>query len=321
MNLPECRLSKTHKEIVRIMVFSIPCLKDGQATSNTKARAPLPGFSRVIWDEWGKKGVRMDTKALKKQMGAAIAMVLVAAVALGSATFAWFVSNNTVDATTTKISAQSNSAYLVIDNAAATKTSKTSKSSVTASEKFTDTKLYPAQWDHHFDANGKKDGEEGFTNVTYQFESAYAESKDATAEKANTRFAVGNPTTAADLDYTLANKFYIGTGTYDGTFTNLKVTGVTVNNTADTQLSSAMRVLVTCGNEWAVWSSTKMESSSRTDGVIKAEGITKDADAEVNVYVFYDGSDDKVFTTNLDNLKDCGVTVSFEATPKEFKKK
>lgn len=99
MNLPECKASKTHKEIVRIMVFSIPCLKDGQATSNTKARAPLPGFSRVIWDEWGKKGVRMDTKALKKQMGAAIAMVLVAAVALGSATFAWFVSNNAVTAT------------------------------------------------------------------------------------------------------------------------------------------------------------------------------------------------------------------------------
>lgn len=42
----------------------------------------------------------MDTKALKKQMGAAIAMVLVAAVALGSATFAWFVSNNTVKGTT-----------------------------------------------------------------------------------------------------------------------------------------------------------------------------------------------------------------------------
>lgn len=96
------------------MVFSIPCLKDGQATSNTKARAPLPGFSRVIWDEWGKKGVRMDTKALKKQMGAAIAMVLVAAVALGSATFAWFVTNNTVTANTNTISAQSNAAFMTI---------------------------------------------------------------------------------------------------------------------------------------------------------------------------------------------------------------
>lgn len=108
------------------MVFSIPYLKDGQATSNTKARAPLPGFSRVIWDEWGKKGVRMDTKALKKQMGAAIAMVLVAAVALGSATFAWFVSNNAVKATTSKISAQSNAPFLKIDKTVITAGSTTS---------------------------------------------------------------------------------------------------------------------------------------------------------------------------------------------------
>lgn len=107
MNPSECRLPKTHKEIVRIMVFSIPYLKDGQATSNTKARVPLPGFSRVIWDEWGKKGVRMDTKALKKQMGAAIAMVLVAAVALGSATFAWFVNNTKVKAESVNVAAKS----------------------------------------------------------------------------------------------------------------------------------------------------------------------------------------------------------------------
>ena len=141
MNPSECRLPKTHKEIVRIMVFSIPYLKDGQATSNTKARAPLPGFSRVIWDEWGKKGVRMDTKALKKQMGAAIAMVLVAAVALGSATFAWFVSNNKVDATTSKISAQSNSAFMYIrDENEQSKDLRTDDSSVV------NTPLYPAHW-------------------------------------------------------------------------------------------------------------------------------------------------------------------------------
>ncbi len=37
-----------------------------------------------------------SVKTLKKQLGAAIAMVCVAAVALGSSTYAWFVSNNTV---------------------------------------------------------------------------------------------------------------------------------------------------------------------------------------------------------------------------------
>ena len=56
-----------------------------------------------------------SVKALKKQLAAAIAMVCVAAVALGSSTYAWFVSNNTVKGTTTNISAQSNAAFMVID--------------------------------------------------------------------------------------------------------------------------------------------------------------------------------------------------------------
>ena len=58
-----------------------------------------------------------NVKALKKQLAAAIAMVCVAAVALGSSTYAWFVSNNNVTATTTSIYAQSNSAYLLIASA------------------------------------------------------------------------------------------------------------------------------------------------------------------------------------------------------------
>ena len=72
-----------------------------------------------------------SVKALKKQLGAAVAMVCVAAVALGSSTYAWFVSNNKVEATTTNISAQSNSAYLVIDTK---KTTTPSTGSATAAE-------------------------------------------------------------------------------------------------------------------------------------------------------------------------------------------
>lgn len=188
MNLPECRLPKTHKEIVRIMVFSIPCLKDGQATSNTKARAPLPGFSRVIWDEWGKKGVRMDTKALKKQMGAAIAMVLVAAVALGSATFAWFVSNNTVKATTSKISAQSNAPFLKIDKTAISENSTTSISYA----EDADVKLYPAQVVKN-------------TDKAPLFKSAYASAATATTELTNSRYDVGDASAAVAGEFAIFN--------------------------------------------------------------------------------------------------------------------
>lgn len=317
MNLPECRLPKTHKEIVRIMVSSIPCLKDGQATSNTKARAPLPGFSRIICDEWGKKGVRMDTKALKKQMGAAIAMVLVAAVALGSATFAWFVSNNEVTAKTSNIAAQSNSAYLVID----TKTTSTSSTGAVSAPITKATPLYPAM-------TVKK-------GTTAEWQSAYASSADKTDKKDGTEFVIGDGTAAKAVEagYAIKNTFYVGTGTYDGEFTNLQIKGVTVSTPATTtnkNLGDALRVLVVCGKKWEVWSGAGIQLSSSQDtktasnllatddAVIKA-----DQDAPVDVYLYYDGNDANVFSNNLKNIQttagDNGVTITFVATPKEYK--
>lgn len=58
----------------------------------------------------------MNSKAIRKQLLAAVAMVLVAAVALGSSTYAWFANNNRVTATTMSVTAQSNAAYLYINN-------------------------------------------------------------------------------------------------------------------------------------------------------------------------------------------------------------
>lgn len=316
MNLPECRPPKTHKEIVRIVVFSIPCLKDGQATSNTKARAPLPGFSRVIWDEWGKKGVRMDTKALKKQMGAAIAMVLVAAVALGSATFAWFVSNNKVEAKTSNIAAQSNSAYLVIDTK---KTDKQSTGSVVS--KDPDKALYPAK---------TVKGQDGKA----VWKSAYASNAGASTMKDDSEFQIDDGTAekAVAADYAVENIFYVGTGTYDGEFTNLHIKNVAVTTPAsDTNknLGNALRVLVVCGEKWEVWSGAGIQLSSSTDkkeaGDLLAPNqvIKSDNDATVKVYLYYDGDDANVFSDNLENIKattgNNGVTITFEATPKEHK--
>lgn len=48
----------------------------------------------------------MNSKAIKRQLLAAIAMVLVAAIALGSSTYAWFSANKTVTAKGVQLSAQ-----------------------------------------------------------------------------------------------------------------------------------------------------------------------------------------------------------------------
>ena len=55
----------------------------------------------------------METKALKKQLGAAIAMVIVAAIALGAATFAWFVNNTKVTAGQADVTAKTANTLLI----------------------------------------------------------------------------------------------------------------------------------------------------------------------------------------------------------------
>ena len=78
----------------------------------------------------------METKALKKQLGAAIAMVLVAAIALGAATFAWFVNNNAVTATGADVSTSS-----AVPNLYITSMGKTTDSMTAAEDN--PSKLYP----------------------------------------------------------------------------------------------------------------------------------------------------------------------------------
>lgn len=310
MNLTDCRPPKTHKEIVRIMVFSTPYQKDGQATSNTKARAPLPGFSGVIWDEWGKKGVRMDTKALKKQMGAAIAMVLVAAVALGSATFAWFVTNNKVDATTTNIAAQSNAAYMTIENGTAGAKASDKTSVVTTITG--PIKLYPATF-----------GEQsGSTEGT--FATGYGKDLD-NATLASNLTTVGTPDQADERGYAKKEQFNISSKGQN--LSDLKVESVEGStDAADGQLlKTSFRVLVTNADAsaWVVYglgdNGYEIKLSSAGNKSKPALGsVTAGEDTLVNVYVFYEGSDTNIHTKNLqENKLDASqsVKINFTATP------
>ena len=265
-------------------------------------------------------------------------MVCVAAVALGSSTYAWFVSNNNVKATTTNISAQSNSAYLVIEAGSATTAE--SKTSATGTEKTTgnDTALYPAQWKNNFDASGNSANQNG----VYQFESAYASEPDKADEQSGTRFKIGDPAAAVVADYALLNTFYVGSGTYDGEFKNLTVSNMTVTEKGDSGLKTGMRLLIMAYapsktesgvayntvTSWVVakyndgqTASIESQSDGTTSGIVYAPQFGKtEGDVKVEVYAYYDGADNNVKTTNLVNLTECGATVTFTATPSEFGK-
>ena len=327
-NQLECKVAKTHKEIVRIMVFSLPCQKDGQATSNTKARAPLPGFSRVIWDEWGKKGVRMDTKALKKQMGAAIAMVLVAAVALGSATFAWFVTNNKVDATTSTISAQSNAAFMTIANGTTgASNSNETQASTQIQGKADDgsTKLYPATFGEQREQGAHVAATKG------KFMTGFGTTLDDGTLNTDLKLVEGTEGEAGSYqaavsgEYAIAEDFNVSSKGQN--LTELKVDSIAVakNDASNSTLKKALRVLVTSadGDVWDLYGLNadgnayeRKLSSDANNGAVNFGTVTAGQDTALKVYLFYEGSDVEVKTTNLQGGKlsaTNAVTISFTA--------
>ena len=98
-----------------------------------------------------------------------------------------------------------------------------------------------------------------------------------------------------------------------------------------------MRVLVVCGEQWTVWKNgaevtsvdtlnaagnateTTTLTAKYTDATNKAiaASVSQNNDVTVDIYVFYDGADGEVNSDTLADLKDCGVTVTFTATPSQ----
>lgn len=267
----------------------------------------------------------MSIKSLKKQLMAAIAMVLVASVALASSTFAWFVSNNTVKATTSTISAQSNAPFLMIDKTAINTNSQTSITYASDAN----VALYPAQV--------VKETAEGTYKDKPLFKSAYASASDTATELNGSRYDVAHvgeldngKEIVVDKEFAIKESFKIGTADAKaGSFKDLKVSKVELTSNGTDGLEAAMSVLVVCGDQWAVYKksengavltayndSTSAEGNN-TSGVLAAT-IAAASSVDVDVYVFYDGSETKVYTDNLSNLNAqhaIGATITFTATP------
>ena len=258
----------------------------------------------------------MDTKALKKQMVAAIAMVLVAAVALGSATFAWFVSNNKVDATTSKIYAQSNSAFMYIrDEKEQSKDLRTDESSVV------DTPLYPAHWASGTDTTPYDTLSKFYTAFGTSATDGQKVNDTVKFVPAKGNDEAGSPAAAVAGEYAVKNTFYVGSKGAE--LENLVVASASITGAAtdNDKFDSALRVLVVSGNNWVLCNKDGIVSSS--DTTHKLADKVGETETTVEMYVFYDGDDTQVFTNNLENLKTASkrINVVFTATSTQTDKK
>ena len=275
-----------------------------------------------------------SVKALKKQMAAAVAMVCVAAVALGSSTYAWFVSNNTVDATVSSISAQSNAAYLTIDKVEAM-TNAGTQTAVDLAE--SPVKLYPSRPHQAVDGD-KTDWENSAVPANLVWQTAYAKTADSADAQTETKGKriyydlthTADPVTGT-TGYVSTSQVYVSSS--QGAFNSLKLDSMSVTakgDNAKNDIVNAVGALVSCGNNWELWEydktlnknvggwkqTTKSNNSlSGATDTTFGEAVSSNKVLTVNISLFYDGDYETIKTANFDNLGQAKVALGFSATP------
>lgn len=267
-----------------------------------------------------------NTKSLKKQLAAAIAMLLVAVVALGSASYAWFVTNNKVDATTSTISAQSNAAFMTITNG--TSGAKNVDTTTVTTEVATKA-LYPATFGEE---NGSTKG---------CFMTGYGKALDDGTLNSPLK-KVHNPDDANDTNdgsiasavaasYALQQDFNISSKGQD--LAGLSIEKIEDKATQTSDLKMPLRVLITSadGKVWEVYGKNnagdayeRKLSSAERNAAVDFGKVTAGEDTALHVYLYYEGGDTvaqantSVTTKNLQDgalVATNAVTVFFTATP------
>ena len=260
----------------------------------------------------------MNSKAIRKQLLAAVAMVLVAAVALGSSTYAWFVTNNKVDATTSTISAQSNAAFMTITNGT---TGAKNEDTTTITTEVPTKALYPATF-------GEETG-----STKGKFMTGYGTKLDDGTLKGDLKL-VGSAGSIADAvaqDYALQQDFNISSKGQD--LTALSIEKIEDKAAQTSGLKMPLRVLVTnaTGTVWEVYGKNadgdayeRKLTSAEENAAVNFGTVTAGEDTAIHVYLYYEGGDTtaeentSVTTKNLQENKlvaTNAVTIFFTATP------
>lgn len=259
----------------------------------------------------------MTVKALKKQLMAAIAMVVVALVALSSSTYAWFAANNTVTATgmtvtatadnTLSIAASSDGAYSTI---ATVSSSAATMKPVTSADGVTFGILTGAvKVDNPASSNATWSGEENAFQAT----------------------DISSVTTTSESVYTLDTSYYLKwIGASDSDTHKVYVKSITIAGGDDSSdFKKSIRVSVTVGSQTKIFNPLSgdlndgkvgsyadsawalVTPSYATVDTASAEiaTLTSKVSQEAVIHVWFEGQDTKCYTNNVNTN---GITVQVD---------
>ena len=257
-------------------------------------------------------------------------LLLVAAVMLGTSTFAWFSMNTQVSATGMQVVAKSDSTYLLISSTNSTASAIQAENSgngfttVALTVSDNDAKVYPSR-------PALSSAEAAYLTVAaghYKTDGsliATAGVQVDTAEKAGTvtnwYTANAQSSGASTIDSATAKQLasfdsfvirktvYLTVASGANDANNLTVTPTITQKGAGSDIS-AVKVLVVTGTNYVILSSANNgtpisihETSNQT--------VTDTTVVTVNIYIYYDGEDSNVYTNNTANLTGATIDLLF----------
>ena len=276
-----------------------------------------------------------------KKLIHALCMLLVAAVLMGTSTFAWFSMNREVTATGMQITAKSDSVFLLIgsgdaDTASEIQTAGTITTALTVDANAA--QVYPSAHDtitntatatatdvsnlHHYvdgssntitvDAYNALDASEksNYTAVNQPGTNWYYRIADAVNASASTKQY--NYLATVDSAYVIHKTCYITLAAGSNDAANLKVSNMAIasNNTAtgtgNDVTFAPVKVLITTAT-----AQVELDSSTTSSNTVLASTVTDDAVVQVDIFIYYNGNDTNVFTNNVANLDGATIDLTF----------
>ena len=227
----------------------------------------------------------MTSKALRKQLLAAVAMVLVAAIAVSSSTFAWFAMSKTVTATGMTVTAKTDAIFLEING-----TEDSGAYGLTGTNAL-DAQLYPA---HH-------EAWTALANVT-----DFDLNDDSTNDNWYYRFNANsdNATNAmGDKNYIGAFTDYVAVTSYNvrlhpgsaATGYDLYVSNITI------PADKGITVVIAGANGYKEFSAADNGAIAFAAADILSDTVTETPQV-INVYIYFNGDDSHVYTDNITAL-------------------
>lgn len=256
---------------------------------------------------------------MSKTIIPALAMLVVSAVMLTTASLAWFAMNNSVTAEGMQVNIQSDSLFLYI--AAANKDTildaediiglKQTEATGIPLDDVTD--LYPAAYENVVNSADLKNLEKWYTASGLTPDSAAIDDNSKKTLKVldDEKIAKGETPTGF-AGYVARYKYYVTLAKGSQDISSLTVSELKIVATEDGDYLSPVRVVVATEYGLEEFNSGK---SSGTVNLLdhdgnEDDGLSEEEVLEIYVYVYYNGNDTNVTTNNLDKIAE--ATISFK---------